>query len=81
MNIMAVAALDAVVKHFRLNKRTVDVVFVSNLTIGMINGLVDGLQHKELVEVAARRETTVNLGSPRVARSAGVDLSQVTFGL
>ena len=57
MNVMAVTTLDAVMKHFGLSEGTHDVVFVTYLAVGKVNGLIDRLQRKVLVKVTPRRKS------------------------
>ena len=80
MHIVAVTTLDAVVKHFRLNERSMYIVFVSDLPVGKVSGFVNSLQNEVLIKVAARRKAFYNFRSPRVARGTSVDLSQIAFG-
>ena len=44
MRIVAVATLDAVVKHFALDERAVNVIFVPDLPVGMIERFGQQLQ-------------------------------------
>ena len=76
---MTIAAANALVKHFALQERAVHIVFVSDLAVGMVDWLLDGLNGVEFVKPAAGGEAFIDHRSPRVAGRAGFDLRDVAF--
>ena len=79
MRIVAVATLDAVVKHFALNERAVNVIFVADLTVSVIERFGQKLQRMIVVEVAAGFEIRVGDGSSRMTRSTSLNLVDVAI--
>ena len=63
MRIMTICAFDSLVKHLALNERTVNIILVPDLTVGVIDLIGDQLSRKVVIKIAARQMTTCNLGS------------------
>ena len=53
MRIMTIGTTDAVVKHLALNKRSINVVFVTDLSVWMIGGVNNDLAGVVIVKVTA----------------------------
>ena len=77
VRIVAVAAADAVVKHFALQERTVHIVLFTDLTVRVVDGNVQQLQRKVIIKITARHKPFLHDGPARVTRSTRLYLSQI----
>ena len=81
MRIVAIAAADAVVKHLALQKRTVHIIFISNLTVRMVGRNIQQLQRIVVIKIAAGHKTLLYNSAARMTRSARLHLSQIRWSL
>jgi len=77
---MAVGTLDSRVEHLALDERTVDVVFVADLSIGEVDRFCERLECEVVVKIAAGFPRVVDGGAAGVAGGASLDLVQVVVG-
>ena len=74
VRIVTVAAANALVIHFALNERTMFVVLIQNLTIGIIDAFGQQLTGIMVIKIVSRLEASGDYVAATVARSAGLDL-------
>ena len=60
VRIVAIAALDSFVEHFALQERAVNVIFVSDLPIGVVDRFLNGLHCVKLIETTSGSEAFVD---------------------
>ena len=79
MWIVTIRAANAVVIHFALNERTVNVVFITNLPVHVVNRIHDELGRKIVIEVTARLKTFGDYGAARMTWSTSLNLRKIAF--
>ena len=79
VRIVTIAAADSLVKHFALQERAINVVFISNLPVRMVERCLNCLDRVKLIETTTGSEAFADNGSARVTGGAGFHLSDVAF--
>ena len=79
VRIVAIAALDSLVKHFALQERAINVVFISNLPVRVVDRLLNILHCVIFIETTAGSEAFTDHGSTRVTGRTGFNLSEVAL--
>ena len=79
MRVVAIAATNSLVKHFALQERTVNVSFVSDLAVGVVDRFLDRLHGVKFIEPTTGGEALTNNRATRVAGRTGFYLCDVAF--
>ena len=81
MRVMTIGTANPVVVHLALNERTVNVVFITDLTINVVDRIHYDLGCKIVIKITARLESVTDHRTPRMTGRTRFNLRTITLGL